>query len=68
MPPLESHNTPYIQLTQYGRRIGDKVYWEISQSSGTPGDAHKAIAISGISISRRKLSKIFFVFLFFWHD
>ena len=31
----------------------------------TPGDAHKAIGTSGIPISRRKLWKTFFVFLFF---
>ena len=27
MPPWASYNTPKIELIQYGRRIGKKVYW-----------------------------------------
>ena len=30
--PWASHNTPSIQLIQYGRRIGKKVYWLTLQS------------------------------------
>ena len=28
--PWASYNTPYIELIQYGRRIGKKVYWPIA--------------------------------------
>ena len=35
MPPRASYNTPQIELSQYGRRIGKKVYWwlEIASTS-----------------------------------
>ena len=30
MPPWASYNTPYIELIQYGRRIGKKVHLILS--------------------------------------
>ena len=63
MPPCASHNTPYIQLIQYGRRIGEKVYWEISPRvmlKGYQDFRHFNI--------QQETVKNFFVFLFFGHD
>ena len=34
MPPGASHNTLYIQLIHYGRRICKKVYWDARAREG----------------------------------
>ena len=43
--PWASHNTPYIQLIQYGRRICKNVYWDARARAREKGRGKETLAL-----------------------